>query len=37
MGQLLIGSIMFVGRGGNRPSFAIPTELREVWGVNWTS
>ncbi len=37
MGQLLIGSIMLVGRGGNRPSFAIPTELREVWGVNWTS
>jgi hypothetical protein len=37
MAQLLIGSIMFVGRGGNRPSFGIPTELREVWGVNWTS
>jgi hypothetical protein len=37
MSQLLIGSIMLVGRGGNRPSFAIPTELREVWGVNWTS
>ncbi len=37
MAHLLIGSVMFVGRGGNRPSFAIPTELREVWGVNWTS
>ena len=37
MGKLLVGSIMFVERGGNRPSFAIPAELREVWGVNWTS
>jgi hypothetical protein len=37
LGNLLIGSLMFVGRGGNRPSFAIPTQLREVWGVNWTS
>jgi hypothetical protein len=37
MGKLLVGSIMFVERGGNRPSFAIPAELREVWGVTWTS
>jgi hypothetical protein len=37
IGNLLIGSLMFVERGGDRPSFAIPTELREVWGVNWTS
>jgi hypothetical protein len=37
MSTLLIGSLMFVERGGDRPSFAIPTELREVWGVNWTS
>jgi hypothetical protein len=37
IGRLLIGSLIYVERGGNRPSFAIPTELREVWGVNWTS
>lgn len=37
MGKLLVGSLMFVERGGNRPSFFIPTELRQVWGVNWTS
>lgn len=36
-GKLLIGSLMFVERGGDRPSFAIPAQLREVWGVNWTS
>jgi hypothetical protein len=37
IGNLLIGSLMFVERGGDRPSFAIPTQLLEVWGVNWTS
>jgi hypothetical protein len=37
VGKLLVGAIMLVERGGNRPSFAIPTELRQVWGVNWTS
>jgi hypothetical protein len=37
MGQALIDTIMTVERGGNRPSFAIPTELRQQWGVNWTS
>jgi hypothetical protein len=37
IGKLLIGAITLAGRGGNRPSFSIPTELREVWGVNWTS
>ena len=37
VGKLLIGSVMLVDRGGNRPSFRIPTELRQVWGVNWTS
>jgi hypothetical protein len=36
-GNLLIGALMFVERGGDRPSFVIPTELRQVWGVNWTS
>ena len=37
IGHLLIQSIVFVERGGNRPSFAIPAELREQWDVNWTS
>lgn len=37
IGKLLIGSIMFVERAGNRPSFAIPVDLKEQWGVNWTS
>jgi hypothetical protein len=36
VGKLLIGSLMLVERGGDRPSFVIPTELRQVWGVNWT-
>lgn len=37
VGRLLIESIVFVERGGNRPSFTIPTELRQQWGVNWLS
>jgi hypothetical protein len=37
VGHLLIESIVFVERGGNRPSFNIPTELRQQWGVNWNS
>jgi hypothetical protein len=36
-GNALINAIVFVGRGGNRPSFAIPADLRQQWGVNWTS
>ncbi len=37
VGHLLIESLVFVERGGNRPGFAIPTELRQQWGVNWLS
>jgi hypothetical protein len=37
VGHLLIESIVFIERGGNRPSFSIPAELRQQWGVNWTS
>jgi hypothetical protein len=37
VGELLINSLMYVERGGNRPSFAIPTELKQQWGVSWTS
>ena len=36
-GKLLIGAILLVERGGDRPSFQIPADLRQVWGVNWTS
>ena len=36
-GKALIDSIVYVARGGNRPSFAIPVDLRQQWGVNWTS
>jgi hypothetical protein len=37
MGKVLINSVVLVQRGGNRPSFTIPTELALQWGVNWTS
>jgi ER-bound oxygenase mpaB/B'/Rubber oxygenase, catalytic domain len=37
VGQLLINSIVYVERGGNRPSFTIPAELKQQWGVNWVS
>ncbi len=37
VGQLIVESIVYVGRGGNRPSFSIPVDLREQWGVNWRS
>jgi hypothetical protein len=37
MGELLINSMMYVERGGNRPTFAIPRQLKQQWGVNWTS
>lgn len=36
-GHLLIDAIVHLERGGNRPSFTIPQELRQQWGVNWTS
>ena len=37
VGKLLINSIVLVERGGNRPTFTIPLELRQEWGVNWVS
>jgi len=37
VGKVLINSIVLVERGGNRPTFTIPDELRQQWGVNWTS
>ena len=36
-GRLIVESIVYVGRGGNRPSFSIPVDLREQWGINWRS
>lgn len=35
VGKLIVGSAVLVERAGNRPSFAIPTELKQQWGVNW--
>lgn len=37
LSRMLINAALLVGRGGNRPSFAIPEELRQQWGVNWLS
>jgi hypothetical protein len=37
VGKLIVGSVVLVERGGNRPSFSIPLELKQQWGVNWFS
>jgi len=37
LGRLLIEAIVYVDRGGDRPSFSVPAQLRQQWGVNWTS
>lgn len=37
LGHLLIDAMVYVERGGDRPSFSIPAQLRQQWGVNWTS
>ena len=37
MSRLLINSAVMVVRGDNRPSFAIPEQLKEQWGVYWLS
>jgi hypothetical protein len=37
VGHLLLESLVFIERGGNRPSFTIPADLRQQWGVNWIS
>jgi hypothetical protein len=34
-GRRLIEALMVISRGGERPPFSIPTELRQTWGVNW--
>ena len=33
----LIEGLVWVGRGGKRIPFTIPTGLRPAWGVNWTA
>jgi hypothetical protein len=35
--KVLINSIVLVERGGNRPTFTLPQELRQQWGVDWVS
>ncbi|HVE86195.1 MAG TPA: oxygenase MpaB family protein [Myxococcales bacterium] len=35
VGKLLVEAAVYVERGGTRPSFSLPTELRQQWGVNW--
>jgi hypothetical protein len=37
MSNLLINSAVFLKRGGDRPAFSIPDELKQKWGVNWLS
>ena len=32
---LLIDGLLLANRGGNRVPFNIPSEVRQVWGVNW--
>lgn len=34
-GRALMHGLLLVFRGGHRQPFDIPTELRQVWGVNW--
>lgn len=34
-GRRLIDALLVISRGGERPPFSIPTELRQTWGVNW--
>jgi hypothetical protein len=35
VGKLIVGSAVLAERGGNRPTFDVPTELKQQWGVNW--
>ena len=35
--NLLINSAVLLERGGDRPTFSIPEELKQQWGVNWLS
>ena len=32
-----VEGIVLVGRGGKRIPFTVPTELLQVWGVNWVA
>jgi len=35
LSRALVQALLLVNRGGQRTPFNIPTELRQVWGVNW--
>ncbi len=35
--KLLILGLLHVMRAGNKPSFQIPEQLRQQWGLQWTS
>jgi hypothetical protein len=35
LSKLLINAAVLVARGGTRPTFAIPDQLKQQWGVNW--
>ena len=35
LSSLTIDGLLVANRGGSRVAFNIPTELRQVWGVNW--
>jgi ER-bound oxygenase mpaB/B'/Rubber oxygenase, catalytic domain len=37
LSPIMLQAFLLVDRGGNRPTFSIPTELREQWGANWLS
>ncbi len=34
-GKKMVEAALFMVRGGNRPSFSLPLELQQKWGVNW--
>lgn len=35
LSRALVQGLLLANRGGQRVPFQIPTELRQVWGVNW--
>jgi hypothetical protein len=35
LSRAFVQGLLLANRGGQRLPFHIPTELRQVWGVNW--
>lgn len=35
LSRALVQGLLLANRGGRRTPFHVPTELRQVWGVNW--